>query len=45
MPACAIIPQGADFDLPFGPLPVRHLRLRSGPTALALAEVQFAIMP
>lgn len=42
---CAVIPQGGDFDIPFGPLPARHVRLRSGPTALALAEVQFAIMP
>lgn len=44
-PACAVIPQEADFDIPFGPLPARHIRLRSGPSALALAEVQFALMP
>lgn len=44
-PACAVIPQNGDFDIPFGPLPARHVRLRSGPTALALAEVQFALMP
>ncbi len=42
---CAVIPQAAEFDIPFGPLPARHVRLRSGPTALALAEVQFALMP
>ncbi len=44
-PACAVIAQEADFDIPFGPLPARFIRLRSGPSALALAEVQFALMP
>jgi hypothetical protein len=44
-PNCAVIPQDTYFDLPFGPLPARYVRLRSGPTAMALAEVQFALMP
>ena len=44
-PACAVLPQDGDYDLPFGPLTARYFRLRSGPTAFALAEVQFAVMP
>jgi hypothetical protein len=42
---CAVIPQDVNFDLPFGPVAARYFRLRSGPTAFALAEVQFAVMP
>ncbi|MCC7358295.1 MAG: discoidin domain-containing protein [Anaerolineales bacterium] len=44
-PACAVVPQDVNYDLPFGPVSARYFRLRSGPTALALAEVQFAVMP
>jgi hypothetical protein len=42
---CQVIPQAANFDLPFGPINTRYVRLRSGPTAFALAEVQFAVLP
>jgi hypothetical protein len=44
-PACQVIPQEVDFDIPFGPIAARYVRLRSGPTAFALAEVQFALLP
>jgi hypothetical protein len=44
-PNCAVLPQGEQVDLPFGPVDARYLRLRGGPTAFALAEVHIAIRP
>jgi hypothetical protein len=44
-PACLVVAQSTPVELPFGPVEARHVRLRSGPTALALAEVELAVLP
>ncbi|MCC6190868.1 MAG: discoidin domain-containing protein [Anaerolineales bacterium] len=44
-PACLILEQNTPVALPFGPVEARHVRLRGGPTAFALAEVELALLP
>lgn len=41
---CQVIAQGTPEDLAFGPVTAQYLRVRSGPTRFALAEVEVAIV-
>ncbi len=41
---CEVLAQGSPVDLAFGPTDARYLRVRSGPTRFALAEVEIAVI-
>jgi hypothetical protein len=41
---CEVIEQGTPVDLPFGPVEAEYVRVRSGPTRFALAEVEVAVV-
>ena len=41
---CEVLTQGSPVDLAFGPTTARYVRVRSGPTRFALAEVEIAVI-
>jgi hypothetical protein len=41
---CEVLTQGSPVDLAFGPTTARYVRVRSGPTRFALAEVEIALI-
>jgi hypothetical protein len=41
---CQVIAQGTPVDLAFGPVTAQYIRVRSGPTRFALAEVEAAVI-